>query len=249
LSEPELILQNDKILVFQKQLGQYENLNHLVVCRSTNQSCVIDPFDGSYWLNFCVKNNFILSEVWLTHSHYDHIKGVDKLYDELRDKLIVRCHEFEQRRGYDENYVNWWKHPEFTKVDCFIGEAKFSAHCTPGHTPGHITFIGCGAILTGDCLFLGSCGRTDLYGGNPNKQRQSLQYLAEVFKTCSNQDLVLPGHRYPLEDDTNPMYLRFDKFISTNLAMNAINDNEKWTNLPFLSFDDDLARKAKGKQN
>ena len=245
LCEPELILQNDKIMIFQKQLGQWENLNYLIVCCNSRKSCVIDPFESVYWLNFCRKNNFVLTEVWLTHSHFDHVRGVDELHERLGHDLVIRCHELEQDRGYKPKYIDWWTHAEFSEISCYIGEAQFSVHCTPGHTPGHTTFIGCGAIITGDCLFLGSCGRTDLFGGSVTKQRHSLQYLAEIFTKCSSQDLILPGHRYPLLDGRTPSFLPYDEFSVANEAMAAIFDDVKWENLPFLSFDDDLAKNAR----
>ena len=87
----------------------------------------------------------------------------------------------EQERGYQQDDVVWWNHEEFSSIDQHIGALSFSIHCTPGHTPGHVTIIGNGIVVTGDCLFLGRCGRTDLFGGDQSKQRKSLRYLRDFL--------------------------------------------------------------------
>ena len=77
---PELILETEKMLLYQQQLGEWNNLNHLIICKSSNQACIIDPFDGKFWLDFCQLMEVEITEIWLTHTHWDHIKGVDALY-------------------------------------------------------------------------------------------------------------------------------------------------------------------------
>ena len=242
---PKPILSNDIIQVYQKQLGQWDNLNHLIVCRKTKKACIIDPFDGPFWEDFCQENNFQIEQVWLTHSHWDHIKGVEALVNSTVFSPVVRCHELEQQRGYNAEYVQWWSHNEHSFETCVIGELEFSVHCTPGHTPGHVVFIGNGIVISGDCLFLRSCGRTDLLGGDAGKQRASLKYLQTIFTHISGTNLVVPGHQYQLQDGTTPTVMELSKVINSNEALMAIEDDDKWASLPFLSFDDDLAAKAR----
>jgi len=126
-----------------------------------------------------------------------------------------------------------------------IGDLVFEAHCTPGHTPGHTTFIGNGLIISGDCLFLGRCGRCDLFGGDENKQRQTLQYLKEVLITLDSDNIVLPGHQYALKDGTLPTTMRVEDLLRSNSALLAVDDDRKWNSLDFLSFDDSMAEKAR----
>ena len=59
---PNLIFETNKIMVFQQQLGRWDNLNHLFVCKSTKKACIVDPFDGEYWYDFCRLHDFQLSE-------------------------------------------------------------------------------------------------------------------------------------------------------------------------------------------
>ena len=73
-----------------------------------------------------------------------------------------------------------------------IDELTFKIYHTPGHTPGSVC-LGCGNLLfSGDTLFAGSCGRTDLPGGNVRAMQQSLALLAGLPLPDDTQ--VLPGH-------------------------------------------------------
>ena len=100
MTRPMMVFETDNITVFQQQLGEWDNLNHLLICRATNKACVIDPFDGRYWYEFCQSENYTLTEIWLTHSHWDHTKGVEELIQLYSNNVAVRCHFLEQERGY-----------------------------------------------------------------------------------------------------------------------------------------------------
>lgn len=245
MTRPMMVFETDNITVFQQQLGEWDNLNHLLICNSTNKACVIDPFDGRYWYEFCQSKGYTLTEIWLTHSHWDHTKGVEELIQLYSNNVAVRCHFYEQERGYQLEGIVWWQHPEFTEVVQELGMLNFSIHCTPGHTPGHVTIIGNGVVITGDCLFLGRCGRTDLFGGDKDKQRKSLLYLRKFLLELDGQHVVLPGHQYELSDGSNPTVLNLSEFMANNEALNSIDDDSEWNSLPFLSFDDNLAEQAR----
>ena len=90
----ERIIEDDEIIVLQEQLGEWDNLNHLVICKKTNEAAIIDPFSGSFWLEICQKNNWNLNQVWLTHTHWDHCKGVADL-----EGCEIWAHELEFERG------------------------------------------------------------------------------------------------------------------------------------------------------
>ena len=242
--QPDILLNNSQIAVLQAQLGTWDNLNHLIVCKSSKQACIVDPFDGDYWIDVCQNNGWNLSSIWLTHSHWDHTKGVEQIITR-NPNIAIHCHELEQQRGYQQTGITWWSHPEKTHVIDSIGELEFEVHCTPGHTPGHITIIGNGLFITGDCLFLGRCGRTDLHGGDQKQQRSSLMYLHGVIAKLPKSWLVLPGHKYEIEENYNPNTLTIDDFMQHNEALKAVFDDQKWNSLEFLSFDDNLSRKAR----
>lgn len=245
MSNPSLVLETDKLLLFQQELGEWDNLNHLIICKSSSQACIIDPFDGQYWYDFCQKQGVTLTDIWLTHTHWDHIKGVSELFSILGNSLNLRCHNLEQERGYQSNHATWWDHDEFSVTKETFGALEFSIYCTPGHTPGHVTVIGNGLVITGDCLFLGSCGRTDLFGGDPEKQRKSVIYLKEILQSLTGNYVVLPGHRYELSDGSKPTYSQLGDFLQVNQAINTAHDKSLWDQLPFLAFDDNMAEQAR----
>ena len=234
------VLETEKILVLQAQLGEWDNLNHLIVCKKSNQAMIVDPFDGKYWLDICQERNWNLNQVWLTHSHWDHSKGIDEL-----QSCDIWVHEKESERGWNGASNRTWTHEPLSFVIQKLGDLVFEIHCTPGHTPGHVTFVGEGVVISGDCIFLGRCGRTDLFGGDPLAQRKSLIYLRNRLSELNGDEIILPGHRYELADGSNPTFISISELLSNNEAILAIDDDSKWSKLPFLAFEDNLAEKAR----
>ncbi|MGB1491002.1 MAG: MBL fold metallo-hydrolase, partial [Candidatus Poseidoniaceae archaeon] len=112
----ECILETKKMLVYQAQLGDWDNLNHLLVCKKTKKAAIIDPFFADYWLNVCNSNDFMLEQVWLTHSHWDHSKGVEGLQDRE-----VWVHTDESKRGWDGPSNRIWSNSPFTSVVHALG--------------------------------------------------------------------------------------------------------------------------------
>jgi len=242
---PKVILNNDEIIVLQAQLGEWDNLNHLLICNKTKDAVIVDPFDGKYWHNVCNKNGWKLRSAWLTHSHWDHTKGVEEAQQIGGDDFKIFIHQNEKERGWEGPHTNLFTCAEMTYEQVKIGELEFAAHCTPGHTPGHTTFIGHGLVLSGDCLFLGRCGRCDLFGGSEDKQRQTLRYLKRVLTTLDSNDIVLPGHQYTLKDGTIPTTMNVKELLLSNTAILAVDDDRAWSSLDFLAFDDNMAEKAR----
>lgn len=234
------ILETEKMVVMQAQLGEWDNLNHLLVCKKTGIACIIDPFFEKYWLDVCDAHSWKLEIVWLTHSHWDHSKGVNGLTDRE-----IWVHKNEAQRGWDGPSNREWDNDEFSFVKAKVGELEFEAHCTPGHTPGHMTFIGEGVVISGDCVFLGRCGRTDLFGGDVVAQRKSLLHLRNRMQNLPGEWLVLPGHHYEMPDGSNPTFTTVETLLNTNEAILALDDDDLWYSLDFLSFDDNLAEKAR----
>ncbi len=94
-------------------------------------------------------------------------------------------------------------------------------------------------------MFLGRCGRTDLFGGDVNEQRKSLTYLRSIMQGLPDDWLVLPGHQYQMPDGSNPTYITLLELLENNQALLALDDDDAWESLDFLAFDDSLAEKAR----
>jgi glyoxylase-like metal-dependent hydrolase (beta-lactamase superfamily II) len=216
-----------------------------LVCEKTGDACIVDPFSGEHWLATCKESGWNLKSALLTHSHWDHTMGVQALFD---TGVEIWLHQDEEKRGWAGPDTDRFTHSALSSTTFKVGELEFEVHCTPGHSPGHITIIGNGVVISGDCLFLGRCGRTDLFGGNLEEMHQSLVYLKALLQDLPVDWLVLPGHQYSVSDGSIPTFLSVSELLNSNEALIAAGNKEEFHALEFLAFDDSLAEKARRKR-
>ena len=160
---------------------------------------LIDPADDAPGLLRLLDGLGLIPEaVLLTHGHYDHILAVPGLQARWPE-LPVWCHPLDVPQALTERDMG----RVYPTVAAFsnlrpledgqrlhLAGLSIQALHTPGHTPGSVTFLTGDALFTGDTLFCGSCGRTDLRGGSYEQIMQSLKRLGELkgdFHVC-------PGH-------------------------------------------------------
>ncbi len=142
--------------------------------------------------------------ILLTHGHFDHIKAVDGLYEHYHCPVFL--HEADESLARDKHagamfglsaYVTCpLTHLKEGRMK--IGPFRFEVIFTPGHTPGSVIYVFDEGIFSGDTLFKGSVGRTDLEGGDMNQLKQSLQ----IFKSFGRDYRIFPGH----EEETTLSY-------------------------------------------
>ena len=164
-------------------VGQLETNCYVVTNEDTLECVVIDPGDeANTILDYLESNHLKCRAVFLTHAHADHIGALTTVAEELdvpfymneRDKAIRQRDRFfldlyEQRgRNYDDGDT----------ID--IAGLHFQIVATPGHTPGGVTIRCEDALFTGDTLFKGSCGRTDLRGGDMEQELKSLKKICQL---------------------------------------------------------------------
>ena len=129
--------------------------------------------------------------VLLTHGHYDHVGAVEALREQTGCKVYMDPADaagsqmLPLSRGLVDE--NWPEGDELT-----IDELTFRVYHTPGHTPGSVCLQCGGLLFSGDTLFAGSCGRTDLPGGSMAQMQKSLSMLAAL--PLADETQVLPGH-------------------------------------------------------
>ena len=165
-----------------------------------NDAILIDPASKSEKL-IDILGDLNLIGILLTHGHFDHIKAVDGLYDKY--KCPVYLHEADEQLARDKysgmsfglvSYISC-ETLNISEGRTSIGPFNFEVIYTPGHTEGSVIYVFEDCIFTGDTLFKGSIGRTDLKGGDERKLKESLR----IFKNFSKGYIIYPGH----ESETN----------------------------------------------
>ncbi|PLX45578.1 MAG: MBL fold metallo-hydrolase [Deltaproteobacteria bacterium] len=151
-----------------------------------------------------------------THGHYDHVEGGAELKALINAPIYAHKEQLPVIRGMKsqaslfglpqkdgpepDNFLE-----EGDKLE--VGELTFDIVHTPGHSPGSICIIGGGHVFVGDLLFLGSIGRTDLFGGD--YETLIRQVTSKIF-TLSDDTIVHPGHgpatTVGREKRTNPFF-------------------------------------------
>ena len=171
-------------------LGAYQTNCYLVWDETSPTCVVIDPgYEPETVLNEVKKLGKEIAAILLTHGHFDHVGGVKDLAAETGCKVYLNEAELSmppQMTAGSLYYTNLYAEGDFVEA----AGLSFKVLHTPGHTPGSVCLCCENALFSGDTLFWGSCGRTDLPGGSWSTIRTSLKRLADL---PGDYD-VYPGH-------------------------------------------------------
>jgi len=172
----------------------------------TKEGVIVDPGgDPDRILAVVAREGLSIKEIWLTHSHLDHCGAVAPLMKRLACPLVAHPEEAMMRGGvkaiasmYGLPQSDWHDCPEPNTAvtggeTLMVGPHQASVLFTPGHSPGHVSFYFANenTILSGDALFAGSIGRTDLPGGN---HRELISSIKERILSLPDETKVLSGH-------------------------------------------------------
>lgn len=166
-------------------------------------------------LEYVAEKGESLKYVLLTHNHFDHIGGVDKVLELTNAKLAIHAEDGKNLTNPSYNLTSrvGLSNPRLN-VDIMLqdgdrlplgGETICVIH-TPGHTVGGVCYVVGDVIFSGDTLFAGTVGRTDFIGGNMDTLLHSLKKLSEL----TGDYVVYPGHEEATtlsrEINTNPYF-------------------------------------------
>jgi hydroxyacylglutathione hydrolase len=213
-------------------VGPVQENAYIVRLPGASKALLVDPGDESERLTRAIEELGVQVEaILITHCHFDHIGAVAELA--RATGASVYCPELE--RGVLADIPSWTP-PGFGPFESYeadhtvqggerlsLAGLEIDVVFTPGHSPGHVTYaIGSPAhpaLLSGDVLFHGSVGRTDLPGGDWNVLERSIGGLLRAFPA---ETIVYPGHMgvttLGRERDTNPFLAELRVAVSEPTA-------------------------------
>jgi hydroxyacylglutathione hydrolase len=202
------------MIVQQFVLTPFQQNTRVLACEKTRRAMCVDPGDQSDELETYINNNGLtLQAIALTHGHLDHVGGTSDLSKAFPDAEILIHKDDEDMyhalpkqplmlgigpdqfralgMDYDEPppVTRNWEHGEVYE----LGELRFSVRHCPGHTRGHVILAEERErkVFVGDCLFLGSIGRTDLPGGD---YEQLIDSINSQILSLDDDFVVYSGH-------------------------------------------------------
>ena len=181
-------------------LGPLESNCYIIADERTKEALIVDPGDEpDRIIDFIREEKLQIKYVVCTHAHFDHVGAVSDIKQETGAQIVIHRDEIDIYRSTGDQAILWGFELEvLPEPDMLVSEGdvlevgslKFIVIHTPGHSPGSICLSGEDILITGDTVFAGSVGRTDLYGG-------SIVQLKKSFKRIMSfaaETKIFPGH-------------------------------------------------------
>ncbi len=183
----------------QVELGQMANYVYLIGSTKTREVAVVDPaWEIDRIVKLAQADDMRITHILVTHTHPDHvggklfglkIEGIAELLEQVDAKVVINKAE--------AGYLTPLTGANIVRADAghslHLGDVTITLIHTPGHTPGSQCFLVQDRLISGDTLFIGSCGRVDLPGSNPEQMYDS---LVNKLMKLEDKTAVLPGHNY-----------------------------------------------------
>ncbi len=199
---------NNRLYFKQIEMGPMQNFVYLIGSAETRKIAVVDAaWEIDEILRLAAQDDMEITHAFVTHTHPDHvggrfagveIEGVTELLSKCKAKVVVHKAEAEFLKALSPSDVI--KTESGDKIA--VGGVEIQLLHTPGHTPGSQCFLVENRIVSGDTLFIGSCGRVDLPGSNPEQmyysltQKQMYYSLTQKLMALPEETILFPGHNY-----------------------------------------------------
>jgi len=201
-----------KSRIYALELGPMENFIYLIEDIESRQAAVVDPaWDVAAIIEKADSLDLKINDILLTHSHHDHINGIEGILNHYSARVHLLKPEYEfWSNELDKPQV----HHGGDRIK--LGSTEISMLHTPGHTTGSVCYQVGNELITGDTLFVYGCGRCDMHGGDP---QQMFNTLKDMKHRLDASMVIHPGHNYSIAE--------------TSTIAEQIEGN------PFLHFDND----------
>ncbi len=190
------------MFVKQIQVGGFAVFAYIVACKVTNEALVIDPAaEEDRIFKEAESRGYNIKYIVNTHSHIDHVMGNRRMKELTNAEIIIHEKESSALIQQSSSMMQMFHAQPSPPADITvregdiitIGETSLRVIHTPGHSPGCICLYHNGMVFTGDTLFVGGVGRTDLGGGS---LQQLVSSIREKLFVLPNETVVAPGHNY-----------------------------------------------------
>lgn len=172
-------------------VGPWQVRTYLVACPVTRLGVVIDPAGDERQVAALVREEGVRVVYLLhTHGHPDHTQGGRALQALVGGALAMHQADVE---FFDEPSSPLAELRLTDGQELALGELSVRVIHTPGHTPGSVCYLIGGNLFTGDTLFVGAVGRTDLEGASLNELLMSIE---RKILPLPEETVILPGHDY-----------------------------------------------------
>lgn len=220
-----------------------------IKCCTTGKVAMVDAPDDDKILDFLQERHWQPDMVLVTHRHWDHVDGLEKIKQHYDPIIVVPDSEKDQISPFSETVAPGAILP--------FGAGHFTILSTPGHTSGHIAYFlqEQPTLFAGDALFSVGCGR--MFDGPANAMWDGLKQLRHL----PDETALYCGHEYTIDN------IKFA--LSLTPEHEALRQHQKWAeerraqqqptlpstlsfekaNNPFLRIDDPVIAKAVGKEN
>ncbi|MFH1153776.1 MAG: MBL fold metallo-hydrolase [Pseudomonadota bacterium] len=190
--------------IIRRETGPFRVNTYIVSCPRTQEAVIVDPAGYTDELVRIIRDRgFVMTRILNTHGHADHVFSNREFKENFN---IPTCMHREDNRFFQDPVVRQatWKEtglpsPDPADIELLdgdtipVGDHRITVIHTPGHTPGSVCFHVDGHLLTGDTLFVGDVGRTDLPGGSLDTLIHSLRTR---IITLDGNTVIHPGHDY-----------------------------------------------------